>query len=124
MKGYIHQFAAATTLSVTHPWCKLTHRQGIKPVNHARNNLAAIQAQSEKSRALKKQQEEAALAAQRSRPASAASVRSSGYASPHYTPRWVQTTVSDQAMEKKQSNWFKIQPTIILVGISRELCAL
>ncbi|EIE21963.1 hypothetical protein COCSUDRAFT_56406 [Coccomyxa subellipsoidea C-169] len=62
-------------------------RQGIKPVNHAQNNVAAIQAQSDRIRTLKKQQEEAAEAAQRSRPTSAASVRSSGYASPHYTPR-------------------------------------
>ncbi|BDA46905.1 hypothetical protein COCOBI_09-3580 [Coccomyxa sp. Obi] len=61
-------------------------RQGIEPVNHARNNLAAIRAQSDKSRARKAQEQEAAQAAQVSRPSSAASVRSSGYASPHYTP--------------------------------------
>ncbi|CAL8471525.1 g11067 [Coccomyxa elongata] len=61
-------------------------RQGIKPVNHARNNLAAVRAQSDKSRAQKAQEQEAAQAAQVPRPSSAASVRSSGYASPHYTP--------------------------------------
>ena len=63
-------------------------RQGIEPVNHARHNAAAIRRASEANCAHRKSlQAEEAAAACKPRPSSAASVRSSGYASPGYAPR-------------------------------------